>query len=163
MKHGLRSILTKIPPDAGLDQYHELCSSMDYLCIDVLGRRGLPSIYYDLLRKDQNIIPTTHRGLPAAHRRVVRTARDSAFRLLYIFLMVDLTRDEVRYIDVNYASFATELALSASGPLSQTEGSFARVLRQAYEERFEIGHSQRCVVDNLLLFFDDAGYEAGSA
>lgn len=66
-----------------LSDYRLLCETLEFLCVDVLSRRNIRSIMDDL-RNGKN---------DWDERNVKVPARDSTFRLLYLFLLGEFESD----------------------------------------------------------------------
>ncbi|KAL7629171.1 hypothetical protein AAE478_000690 [Parahypoxylon ruwenzoriense] len=128
---GFRQFFRRMP--AQLTDYHTLCETLDFLCVDVASCHKLRDIMQDF--KESNL-----RDWDPEERREIRgdrkPARDSAFRLLYLFLLGDFESD-VR--DSNAAYQATLFVVSHRGIFKQRT---RKMVREAYEERFRISEKQ---------------------
>lgn len=112
---GFRHFFRRMPTQ--LRDYRLLCETLEFLCVDVLSRRNVRSIMDDLRsgKNDWN------------EQDVKSPARDSAFRLLYLFLLGDFESD-VR--DSNMAYHATLFVISHPGIF---EYRTRKMVREAYE------------------------------
>ncbi|KAJ5170742.1 uncharacterized protein N7500_003525 [Penicillium coprophilum] len=109
-----------------IHDYRVLCETLDFLCIDVLSGRDIRSIMGDL-----------RSGKHYWNEQIFKTwARDSAFRLLYLFLLGDFESDVK---DSNRAYNAALFVVSHCGIF---EHRTRKMIREAYEERFDVSAKQ---------------------
>lgn len=105
-----------------LSDYHLLCETLEFLCVDVLSGRNLRSIMGDL-----------RSGKDHSDERDVKTlAQDSAFRLVYLFLLGDFEDD------INDSDVAYNAALFVVSHPGIFEYRTRKMVRDAYEERFDV-------------------------
>lgn len=127
-----------------LSDYRLLCETPGFLCVDVLSRRTVRSIMNDL-RSGKNDWNEQDVKVPA---------RDSAFRLLYLFLLSDFESD-VR--DSSMAYHATLFVVSHPGIF---EYRTRKMVREAFEEQFDVSVNQlhqlgRYVIQPPVLMFSE--------
>ncbi|KAJ5498518.1 hypothetical protein N7453_007569 [Penicillium expansum] len=114
-----------------LSDYRLLCETLEFLCVDVLSGRNIRSIM-DELRSGKD---------DWDERNVKSPARDSAFRLLYLFLLGDFESDVK---DSNMAYNATMFVVSHPRTF---EYRIRKIVRTAYEERFDVSFNQIWIRD----------------
>ncbi|PON20255.1 hypothetical protein TGAM01_v210897, partial [Trichoderma gamsii] len=127
--NGFRQILRKMPTQ--LKDYHVLCETIEFWCVDVLSNRNLHDIMKDF--RAGKMVWDAEEGREIASRSL---ARDSAFRLLYLFLLGDF-KSEVK--DSNAAYNATLFVVSHP---SIFKPRARKMVREAFEERFNISDKQ---------------------
>lgn len=128
-----------------LSDYRLLCETLEFLCVDVLSTRNIRSIMDDFQsgKNDRD------------ERNGKSPARDSAFRLLYLFLLGDFESD---LRDSNLAYQATLFVVSHREIF---EYRIRQMVREAYEERFDASVNQLHQLDKwpidppALVFLED--------
>ncbi|KAI9849565.1 MAG: hypothetical protein M1830_007107 [Pleopsidium flavum] len=133
VEHGCRHCIRMLGTD--LSQYHTLCDTLDFLCVDVLGGRALDGIMGDLKSGKAQY------ELEYKYYRQVKSskglARDAAFRLVYLILTGSFeakVRDSQKvYNAVLFVVLHSEIFKYCP----------RKVVRDAYEERFRVTEKQR--------------------
>lgn len=133
IKNGFRQFFRHMPTKLG--DYRLLCETLEFLCVDVLSGRNVRSIM-DELRSGKD---------DWDERNVKSPARDSAFRLLYLFLLGDFESDVK---DSNMAYNATMFVVSHPRTF---EYRIRKIVRTAYEERFDVSFNQICQLDRWAI------------
>ncbi|KAK7968775.1 hypothetical protein PG988_007848 [Apiospora saccharicola] len=98
IKDGFRQFFRRMPVQ--LSEYHTLCETLEFLAIDTLGGRDMKQILKDMQKGKEDYDPQERRTIAGTKS----LARDSAFRLLYIFLLGEFASDA---LDSNMAYNAT--------------------------------------------------------
>lgn len=122
VQHGFRRFFHLMPAEAA--DYNTLCETLDYLAIDVLGRRDLADVIRDLKRK------LLHSADAA------NLAHDSAFRLVYLFVLGDIEKRGPER-DVAYEATLFTVSCDYFDMEAQT------VLRKVFDNRFVVSRRQR--------------------
>ncbi|KAL7944687.1 hypothetical protein V8C42DRAFT_325579 [Trichoderma barbatum] len=126
---GFRHCFRKMPTQ--LNDYHVLCETLEFLCVDVLSNRNLHDIMKDFRLGKSDWDPEERREIICKS-----LARDSAFRLLYLFLLGEF-KSEVK--DRNAAYNAALFVVSHP---SIFKPRTRKMVREAYEERFDASAKQ---------------------
>ncbi|KAK5988023.1 hypothetical protein PT974_12159 [Cladobotryum mycophilum] len=127
--NGFRQFFRKMPTQ--LDDYHVLCETLEFLCVDVVSNRNLHDIMKDLRTGKMDWDPEERRDVTFRS-----LARDSAFRLLYLFLLGDFN-SEVK--DTN-AAYNAALFVVSHRAIFKLKAR--KMVREAFEERFDISDKQ---------------------
>ena len=126
MKSGFRHCFRPLPAD--LSKFHVLCETYEFLCVDVLRKKGIDIIYSDLLALTDEC-DTQYMDRPWVFHDKPK-ARDAAFRLLYLIRLGEFENEEEDSWKVYKAVF---FVVSHPGTFTKTTRT---VIRAAYEERF---------------------------
>ncbi|KAF6833623.1 geranylgeranyl pyrophosphate synthetase, partial [Colletotrichum musicola] len=86
VENGYRHFLRRLPSE--LSDYHVFCETLQFLAVDVLGGRKLGEVFSDLWRGKYDWVE--ERGEKGSSKTL---ARDSAFRLVYLFLLGEFESD----------------------------------------------------------------------
>lgn len=129
MRKGLRQFFGRMPTQ--LYDCRTLCKSLKCLPIDVLGGRNLQGIMGDMRSGKSEWDPDERRNIEG----LKSLARDSAFRLLYLFLV-----DEGEARDQNSAYNATLFVVSHRRIFKYRT---RKMVREAFEDRFNVSYKQR--------------------
>lgn len=141
VKLGFRQFFRRMPKT--LNDYRALCGALEFLCIDVLSGRDIRMIMDDLKSGKSEWGPG---------ERVSKTlARDSAFRLLYMFILTEFQSD---ITDSNFAYNAAIFVISHPGIFKH---SARAMVREAYEERFVVSANQHRQLERWAL--NDDGFD----
>ena len=114
-----------------LTEYNTLCDTLDFLCVDTLGGRSTDAVIQDLKSGREDFIEKGDKA----------TARDSAFRLLYLLLKAEL-EDEGK---VRQKMYQAVLFVVSHRAIFKYRAR--RTIREAYEERCDISMKQRAALD----------------
>ena len=135
VKLGFRQFFRRMPKT--LNYYRALCEALGFLCIDVLSGRDIRMIMDDLKSGKSEWGPG---------ERVSKTlARDSAFRLLYMFILTEFQSD---ITDSTLAYNATIFVISHRGIFKY---SARAMVREVYEERFVVSANQHRQLERWTL------------
>ncbi|OHE91728.1 hypothetical protein CORC01_12955 [Colletotrichum orchidophilum] len=129
LRYGFRRIIRSMP--TRLSDYHSLCETLRFRQVDVLAGRSLRDIMRDM-RQGKDDWDPDERHTIAGFKSL---ARDSAFRLLYAFVL-----DLPGVSDQNMAFNATMFVVSHRRIFKYKT---RRMVREAFEERFLISRNQR--------------------
>ncbi|KAH6873603.1 hypothetical protein B0T10DRAFT_416376 [Thelonectria olida] len=129
--NGFRQFFRRMPTQ--LSQYRVLCDSLDSLAIDVTEGRNIRGIMEDMRKGKGDWDPEERREIEGQKS----LARDSAFRLLYMFLKSD-TRD-------SNAAYNAALFVVSHGRIFKYKTR--KMVREAFEERFRLSEKQRKGLD----------------
>jgi hypothetical protein len=135
IESGYRQCFRSLPPD--LSQHRILCDTYDFLRIDVLGGQSINEIFNDLKSGQSDYDREERREIKGDKSK----ARDTAFKLLYLILLGDFkdeTRDSAKVFNA---------VLYLVSHAATFKWRTRRVVRAAYEERFEISTKQRAGLD----------------
>ncbi|KAM0452072.1 hypothetical protein ACHAPV_009696 [Trichoderma viride] len=135
VQDGLRQIFRRM--STSLSDYQSLCETLKSRGIDVLAGRKLRDIMKDLRKGKDDWDPDERREI----RGLKSLARDSAFRLLYIFIL-DLRESGAS--DQNMAYNATTFVISHRIIF---KCKTRKMVLQAFEMRFPISYNQRTGLD----------------
>lgn len=135
VQKGYRNFFRRMPPQ--LSDYHVLCETLEFLAIDIPQRRKLQEIFNDMRAGKNDWDPEERREIRGSRS----VARDAAFRLLYLFVLGEF-ESEVR--DRNIAYQAVLFVVSHRGIFKYRA---RKMIREAFEERFEISDKQRKELD----------------
>jgi len=147
MEHGFRHFFRRMPTD--LSDYHTLCETLEFLAVDVLEEQKITDVMSDMRRGKTEYDPEDGREVSGGRS----VARDSAFRLLYLFMLGEFESD-VR--DQNAAYNAALFVVSHCGIF---KWKTRKMVREAFEERFSITEKQRQSLDKWPI---EARYSASS-
>jgi hypothetical protein len=136
LRHGLRQFFRRMPTQ--LSDYHVLCNSLKSLAVNVLAGRTMRDIMEDMRRGKSDWDPDEGRDI----KGLKSLARDSAFMLLYGFLLGEFG-SEGR--DQNMAYNATVFVVSHPGIFKYRT---RRMVREAFDEKFQMSEKQRKVLNN---------------
>ncbi|OTB09266.1 hypothetical protein M426DRAFT_18641 [Hypoxylon sp. CI-4A] len=128
---GYRQFFRRMPTQ--LSDYHTLCESLEFLAIDILAGRKLPDIVRDFRKAKSDYDPQERREIKGNKN----LARDSAFKLLYMFLLGEFQSDAR---DSNAAYNATLFVVSHRGIFKHKT---RKMVREAFEERFVVSEKQK--------------------
>jgi hypothetical protein len=143
VKLGFRHFFRRMPKT--LNDYRVLCETLEFLCVDVLSGRNIRTIMNDLKSGKSEWGPG---------ERVSKTlARDSAFRLLYKFLLTEFESD---ITDSNLAYNAAIFVISHPGIFKY---SARGMVREAYKERFFVSANQHRQLEKWALNSDSCDDE----
>ncbi|KAI9889597.1 MAG: hypothetical protein M1814_005104 [Vezdaea aestivalis] len=134
--------------------YHTLCSTLDYLCVDTLGGRSIDTIFEDL-RSGKGFTNTDYkRSFYVKSSR--KTARDSAFRLVYFLLNINVEDND----DVKMAQKLHQMVLFVTSHRGIFRFTARKIVRAAYEERIQPTAKQEAALDKwpILEPENDAEY-----
>ncbi|KAH7232502.1 hypothetical protein B0J15DRAFT_572491 [Fusarium solani] len=129
--NGFRQFFRRMPTQ--LSQYHVLCDTLDSLAIDVIEGRTIRDVMDDMRRGKSDWDPDERREIEG----LKSIARDSAFRLLYMFLQSDVGNSNMAYN-------ATLFVVSHSRIFKYRT---RKMVREAFTERFPISGKQRTGLD----------------
>ncbi|KAM0473919.1 hypothetical protein ACHAPX_007967 [Trichoderma viride] len=135
VQDGFRQIFRRM--STSLSDYQSLCETLKSRGIDVLAGRTLRDIMKDLRRGKDDWDPDERREIKGAKS----LARDSAFRLLYVFIL-DLCESGAG--DQNMAYNATTFVVSHRKIFKYKT---RKMVRQAFEMRFSTSYNQRKGLD----------------
>ena len=132
VEHGFRQCFRALGTD--IDQYHILCDSLDFLCVDVLERSSIKDLFQELKTGKPQY------ELEYKYYREVKSskspARDAAFRLLYSIISTEFTSEAVESQTMyNAVLFVVSHRAIFSYKTRKT-------VRAAYEERFQPSQKQ---------------------
>lgn len=127
LDHGFRHFFRRLPTQ--LSEYYTLCKALDSLAIDVLEGRQIRNILDDMKKGKSDWDPEERREISGCKS----LARDSAFRLVYIFL-----HSAVR--DSNSAYNATLFVISHYRIFRYRT---RKVVLEAFMERFQASEKQQ--------------------
>ncbi|KAJ4418782.1 hypothetical protein N0V82_005347 [Gnomoniopsis sp. IMI 355080] len=128
---GFRHVFRRLPTQ--LTSYRLLCQTLESHAVDVLEGRTLRDIMEDMRRGKSDWDPEERREI----RGCKSTARDSAFRLVYILLQGTFV---LNVGDKDRAYNATEFVVSHSRIFRYRA---RKMVREAYAERFQFSEKQR--------------------
>ncbi|OBT81558.1 hypothetical protein VE02_09545 [Pseudogymnoascus sp. 03VT05] len=138
-RHCFRALSTN------LTQYHTLCNTYDFLCVDILGELTIDNIKYELTIDDIKFdlkrakINEDRCGMPLYDD--YRVSRNAAFRLLYLILLGEF-KDEVKD-SVKIFSAVRFVVSDHKRFMWKTR----KIVRAAYEDRFVSSAKQRASLD----------------
>ncbi|KAF4475425.1 hypothetical protein CGGC5_v015998 [Colletotrichum fructicola Nara gc5] len=134
---GLRKIIRFMP--TSLPEYHSLCETLQSRKIDVLGGQTLRDIMRDMRQGKEDWDPDERRRIAG----MKNVARDSAFRLLYAFVLgLPESRDQ------NMAFNAAMFVISHRRLFGYKT---RRMVREAFQESFSMSCKQRQSLDKLPI------------
>lgn len=139
VKDGFRQFFRRMPTQ--LSEYHTLCETLEFLAIDTLGGRNMKQILKDMRKGKADYDPEERRTIPGTKS----LARDSAFRLLYVFLLGEFASDAR---DSNMAYNATLFVVSHRAIFKYKTRN---MVREAFEERFQASEKQQAGLDKWPL------------
>ncbi|KAH8743425.1 hypothetical protein F5883DRAFT_41652 [Diaporthe sp. PMI_573] len=143
VRKGLRQFFRRMPIQ--LYDYRALCETLKSLPIDVLEGRNLRGIMGDMRRGKSDWDPDERREIEG----LKSLARDSAFRLLYLFLIDD---GEAR--DQNSAYNAAFFVVSHRRIFKYRT---RKMVREAFEDRFNVSYKQRQNLDKWPIGEQEEG------
>ncbi|KAH0425477.1 hypothetical protein CcaCcLH18_10936 [Colletotrichum camelliae] len=133
LRDGLRKIIRFMP--TSLPDYHSLCETLQSREIDVLGGQTLRDIMRDMRQGKEDWDPDERRRIAG----MKNVARDSAFRLLYVFVLgLPESRDQ---------NMAFNAAMFVVSHRKIFKYKTRRMVREAFEERFTLSCEQRQRLD----------------
>ncbi|KAI1370589.1 hypothetical protein F4677DRAFT_438092 [Hypoxylon crocopeplum] len=135
VSHGFRQFFRRMPIQ--LSDYHVLCKQLKTLAIDVLRGRKMRDIMNDMRRGKSDWDPDERQQIEG----LKSLARDSAFRLLYLFLLREFESDAK---DQNMAYNATLFVVSHSGIFKCRT---RKMVREAFDEQFHVSQKQRTTLN----------------
>jgi hypothetical protein len=124
---------------AELSQYHTLCETYQFLCVDVLSGQSINEIFPDL-KSGKNDYERDY-GRYQEIKGDKSKARDTAFKLLYLILLGEF-KNEAK--DAAKLFNAVLYVVSHSGTFKWRTRT---AVRAAYEERFVLSAKQRAGLD----------------
>ncbi|MCJ1253539.1 hypothetical protein MMC24_001351 [Lignoscripta atroalba] len=134
IEHGFRQYFRKLDPD--LTQYHTLCDTLDFLCVDVLKGCSTDAIIQGLKsgKAQYELEYKYYREMKSSKS----PARDSAFKLLYLILTAefnesDISKEKQKMYNVIFFIMSHSVIFKY-----RTH----KILRAAYEERFQPSEKQ---------------------
>ncbi|KAI2620384.1 hypothetical protein GGS26DRAFT_312864 [Hypomontagnella submonticulosa] len=130
VNNGFRQFFRRMPTQ--LSDYHVLCEQLEFLAVNVLEDRKLRDIMGDLRHGKSDWDPQERREVPS--RKWL--ARDSAFRLLYTFLLADFESD------TKDSSMAYQATLFVVSHRAIFKYRTRKMVREAFEERFVVTEKQ---------------------
>ncbi|KAH8199452.1 hypothetical protein TruAng_006390 [Truncatella angustata] len=136
---GPRQIFRSIPPN--LDEYRVICRSLDFLSVDLLKGKTLRTVMDDF-RSGKSDWDAEERHRISGQKSL---ARDSAFRLIYLFLS---ERSNLGLKDRDVAYNAVLFVISHSGIFWLRA---RKMVREAHEARFPVSEKQRKSLDKWPL------------
>lgn len=139
LEKGLRQFFRRMP--TRLADYRLLCQTLESHAIDVLGGRTLREIMEDMRGAKSDWDAAARQKIHGCKN----LARDSAFRLVYVFLQGKFGSDAG---DKNRAYNAIEFVVSHSRIFKYRA---RKMVREAYRERFQISEKQRKHLDRWPL------------
>ncbi|KAI0386894.1 hypothetical protein F5Y04DRAFT_288695 [Hypomontagnella monticulosa] len=130
MSNGFRQFFRRMPTQ--LSDYHTLCDQLEFLNVDVLEGRKLHGIMSDL-RQSKDYCDEYGEELSG----LKSIARDSAFRVLYMFLLANFESE------VKDSNMAYNLTLFIVSHPSIFKCRTRKMVREAFEERFVVTEKQQ--------------------
>ena len=137
IESGYRQCFRLLPAD--LSQHHTLCETYDFLQVDVLGGQPLDEIINDLKSRKTDYELEYKRCIEIKGNKT--KARDSAFKFLYFLLMCDFENES----KVGNKVYNAVLFIVSHSGTFKTRAR--KIVRAAFEERFEISRKQRTRLD----------------
>ncbi|MCJ1243079.1 hypothetical protein MMC30_000276 [Trapelia coarctata] len=128
VENGFRHCFRKLGTDFA--DYHTLCDTLDFLCIDTLGGRSINTIREDFRSGKGQYELEYKRSILVKGNKAA--ARDSAFRLLYLIFTAEFA-DEVKTRQKVYEEVL--FVVSHRGIFKYRA---RKTIRTAYEERFHV-------------------------
>ncbi|EHK48442.1 hypothetical protein TRIATDRAFT_290144 [Trichoderma atroviride IMI 206040] len=147
VQDGLRQVFRRM--STSLSDYQSLCETLKSRGIDVLAGRNLRDIMKDLRKGKDDWDPDERREI----KGFKSLARDSAFRLFYIFIL-DLRESGAS--DQNMAYNATTFVISHRRIFKYKT---RKMVRQAFEMRYSISYNQRKGLDKWPIDNPSRGNE----
>ncbi|KAI0129236.1 hypothetical protein F4776DRAFT_628059 [Hypoxylon sp. NC0597] len=135
VSNGFRQFFRRMPTQ--LSDYHVLCERLEFLAIDVPSGRKISDIMRDF-REAKNDYDKEERREIEGNRSL---ARDSAFRLLYLFLLGEFESS------VRDSSAAYQATLFVVSHRRIFRYRTRKMVREAFEERFVVSEKQRNSLD----------------
>ncbi|RYO86982.1 hypothetical protein DL764_008924 [Monosporascus ibericus] len=132
---GFRQFFRRMPTQ--LSDYHVLCETLEFLAVDVLGGRNLHAIMQDMRKAKSDWDREERREI----KGLKTVARDSAFRLMYVFLLGEFGDD------VKDSNMAFNITLFVVSHPSIFRYRTRKMIRAAFEERFCMSDKQRRGLD----------------
>ncbi|KAH6985542.1 geranylgeranyl pyrophosphate synthetase [Ilyonectria destructans] len=132
LDHGFRQFFRRMP--IRLSEYHVLCETLESLAIDITGGRNIHDIMDDMRKGKSDWDPEERRQIEGQKS----LARDSAFRLLYIFLQASDIEDS------NMAYNATLFVVSHRRMFMYRT---RKIVREAFVERYHVSEKQQNSLD----------------
>lgn len=120
-----------------ISEYQVLCETLEFLAVDVLSGRDLKAIMKDL-REGQSDWDPEERHVINGNKAL---ARDSAFRLLYMFLLGEFQSNNKDSIT------AYNAAIYVVSHAKTFKSRARKMVREAYENRFQATEKQRAKLD----------------
>ncbi|MCJ1383506.1 hypothetical protein MMC17_006620 [Xylographa soralifera] len=132
IEHGFRQCFHTLGTD--IDQYHILCDSLDFLCVDVLGVLSTDDVFQELKTgKSQCEWEYKHYAKVKSSKS---PARDAAFRLLYSIMSTDFASE----VAVSQTIYNAVLFVVSHRAIFKYKTH--KTVRTAYEERFQPSQKQ---------------------
>ncbi|KAF6828515.1 geranylgeranyl pyrophosphate synthetase [Colletotrichum plurivorum] len=151
VENGYRHFFRRLPSE--LSDYHVLCETLEFLAVDVLGGRKLGEVYGDI-RNGQYNWGYKERGEMGGPKTI---ARDSAFRLVYLFLMGEFESD------VRESKTAFQATLFVISHPSIFMCKTRKMVRKAFENRFDVRAKQAKELKNWPLCERQANFQEDDA
>lgn len=120
-----------------LTDYRVLCNTLKFLSVDVLGGRKMRDIMSDMRRGKSEWDPEDRMEI----KGLKSLARDSAFQLLYLFVLGEFGSEAW---DSNMGYNAALFVVSHCGIFRHRT---RKMVREAFEERFPVSQNQRKALD----------------
>jgi hypothetical protein len=143
VERGFRQFFRRMPTE--LAEYQKLCETLEFLAIDVLEGRKLSDLLKDMRRGKSDYDPEEKTEISA----VKSVARDSAFRLLYMFLLGEFESE------ASASNMAYNCALFVVSHYGIFKSKTRIMVREAYEERFSVTAKQRQSLDQWRRIVDE--------
>ncbi|KAH6671448.1 hypothetical protein B0J14DRAFT_596088 [Halenospora varia] len=137
IESGYRQCFRSLPTD--LSQYHTLCDTYEFLCIDVLSGQTINEIFVELKSGKSDYELEYKRYLKVKGNKT--EARDAAFKLLYLIMLGEF-ENEIRDSAKIFNAVLYLVSHSAT-----FKWRTRKVVRAAYEERFVVSAKQRANLD----------------
>ncbi|KAI4172642.1 MAG: hypothetical protein LQ346_008567 [Caloplaca aetnensis] len=125
--------------DTDLSAYHTLCDTLDFLRVDTLGGRSIDAIIEDL-KSGEGHHETDYKRSDFM-KGDKATARDSAFRLLYVILRGELEDD----IATSQKFYNAVIFVVSHRAIFKYRAR--KMIRAAYEERISASKKQMATLD----------------
>lgn len=145
MRNGFRQFFRRMPTD--LSDYRALCGTLKLLPIDVLAGRNLRAIMDDM-RKGKSDWDLDYR---CEIKGLKSLGRDSAFRLVYLLLADE---GEAGAVDQNPAYNAALFVVSHPRIFKYRT---RKMVREAFEDRFNVSYKQRQNLDKWAVGPQEVG------
>ncbi|MCJ1284541.1 hypothetical protein MMC26_003874 [Xylographa opegraphella] len=136
-EHGFRQCFRALGTE--LDQYHILCDTLDFLCVDVLGGLSTDDLF-QVLKSGKPQYELEYKYYTRI-RSSKSPARDAAFRLLYSIMSTDFTSE----VADSQTIYNAVLFIVSHRAIFKYKTR--KVVRMAYEERFQPSQKQLASLD----------------
>ncbi|KAB5583424.1 hypothetical protein GE09DRAFT_1182157 [Coniochaeta sp. 2T2.1] len=152
-RYGLQNVFRRMPAAAGLDDYHTLCETMRFLCVEVLppGLDDLATLVCGMSRSrrfnpsfldSRPLMAEFIFDLDSGWRCPRSEARERVFRILYVLLMED-----IEGCSPDNLFKGVESILQNPQIFDTSHTSIPRIIREAFEERVVITDEEREKLD----------------